>query len=386
MFRHLPLILKSTLRNKRRTALTVMSIAASMCLLGFLLAVFNMFYNEGSSEHQANRLIVRNRISLANPLPRSYQPQIARVPGVKEVAITQWFGGTYKDARDPNNFFARLALEADKLAVVYPEYKLTPEELKAFLAERTACVVGNKLAQRHGFKLGDRITLVGDIFPVTLELVVRGIYQADRDNENMWFHYSYLNESLEPSRRDSIGTFTIVMESPDAAPQIVQTIDSMFRNSPQQTKTETERQFELSFLAFLGNVKVFLASICAAITFTVLLVCGNTMAMSVRERVKEVGVLKTLGFTNGKILSILMGESVVISLAGGVLGAGLTMALCSAIRNGPSSFGDVSRLSTPPWLLLSCLVIAAAIGLISSFIPAWSASRQSILRALRVTD
>jgi putative ABC transport system permease protein len=386
MFRHLPLVLKSTLRNKRRSALTILSIAASMCLLGFLLAVFNMFYNEGSSAAQANRLIVRNRISLANPLPRSYQPQIARVPGVKEVAITQWFGGTYKDARDPNNFFARFAVEAEKLPIVYPEYKLTPEELKAFLSERTACIVGNKLAQRHGFKLGDRVTLVGDIFPVTLELVVRGIYQADRDNENMWFHYEYLNESLGEGRRDSVGTFTILMESPDDATRIAQTVDATFRNSPQQTKTETERQFELSFLAFLGNVKAFLASICAAITFTVLLVSGNTMAMSVRERVREVGVLKTLGFTNGKILSILMGESVVISLAGGMIGAALTVLLCSAIRNGPSMFADVSRLSTPPWLLACCLGISAAIGLISSFLPAWSASRQSILEALRVTD
>ncbi|MBL8231878.1 MAG: FtsX-like permease family protein, partial [Bryobacterales bacterium] len=325
MFRHLPLILKSTLRNKRRTALTILSISASMCLLGFLLAVFNMFYNEGSSAAQANRLIVRNRISLTNSLPRSYQPQIARVPGVKEVVITQWYGGTYKDNRDTRNFFARFAVEAEKLPIAYPEYKMPPEQLKAFIGERTACLVGNKLAARLGFKLGDRVTLVGDIFPGTLELTIRAIYTADRDNENMLFHYDYLNEGLGQGRRDSVGTFTIVMNSPDDATSIAQNVDALFRNSPQQTKTETERQFELSFLAFLGNVKAFLGSICAAITFTVLLVSGNTMAMSVRERVKEVGVLKTLGFTNGKVLSILLGESIVISILGGSIGVGLTV-------------------------------------------------------------
>ncbi|MCS7024820.1 MAG: ABC transporter permease [Bryobacteraceae bacterium] len=386
MFRHFSLIWKSTLRNKRRTALTVLSIALSMSVLGLLMAIFNMFYNEGSSSAQANRLIVRNRVSLANVLPRSYQARIARVPGVKAVAIMQWFGGVYKDSRDTRNFFARFAVDADKVPLIYPEYQMPPDQLKAFVSERTACAVGNKLASRLGFQVGDRVTLVGDIFPVTLELTIRAIYTAERDNENLLFHYDYLNESLEPARRDFVGTFTILMDSPEDAPRIAQAVDAMFRNSPYQTKTETERQFELSFLAFLGNVKAFLGSISAAIMFTILLVSGNTMAMSVRERIREVGILKTLGFTNGKVLAVLMGESLVISLLGGLIGMTLTAMICAGLREAPSLFTDMSRLATPWWLLGACLAVAGCIGLISSLIPAWSAARRPILESLRVTD
>jgi len=386
MLKHLPLIFKNTLRNKRRSILTILSIAASLCLLGFLLAIYNMFYFEGSSAEQALRLIVRNRVSLANPLARSYQGRIAQVPGVAETTIFQWFGGVYKDARDPDNFFGRFAVEPEKFLRVYPDYRVPPDQYKAFTDERSACIVGRKLAKRHDFKLGQRVTLVGDIFPVTLTLTIRGIYDSERDNENMVFHYDYLNESLSGGLKDTVGTFILRMASADDATRIAQTVDAMFRNSPLQTKTETERAFELSFLAFLGNVKAFLFSICAAITFTVLLVSGNTMAMTVRERVKEVGILKTLGFTNGKILSILLGESVLISFLGGVVGLALTVLLCTWLRTMPSTMADMSRLATPPWVLSTSLAIALLIGLVSSFFPALSASRRPIIEAMRVTD
>jgi putative ABC transport system permease protein len=386
MLKHLPLIFKNTLRNKRRSILTILSIAASLCLLGFLLAIYNMFYFEGTGENQALRLIVRNRVSLANPLARSYQARIAQVPGVVEVTIFQWFGGTYKDARDPGNFFGRFAVEPKKFLSVYPDYRVPPDQYKAFTEERSSCIVGRKLAGRHDFKIGQRVTLVGDIFPVTLTLTIRGIYDSERDNENMVFHYDYLNESLTGGMKDTVGTFILRMAKPEDATSIAQTVDSMFRNAPLQTKTETERAFELSFLSFLGNVKAFLFSICAAITFTVLLVSGNTMAMTVRERVKEVGILKTLGFTNGKILSILLGESVLISILGGALGLGLTVLLCAWMRTLPSTMADMTRLATPAWVLSVAMAIAVGIGLVSSFFPALSASRRPIIEAMRFTD
>ncbi len=386
MWNHLPLIFKNTWRNKRRTFLTLASIAASLCLLGFLLAIANMFYFSPSSADQAYRLIVRNRVSLANPMPAAYQTKIKQVPGVDEVMIFQWFGGTYKDARDPSNFFPRFGLELNKLPKIYPEYKIDPAQFQALLAERTACVVGRKLAKNKGFELGSKITLVGDIFPVNLELTVRAIYDSERDNEALYFHYPYLSESLNAGTRDTIGTYVIRMNNPGDASRISQDVDAMFRNSPIQTKTETERAFELSFLAFLGNVKVFLMAICSAITFTILLVSGNTMAMAVRERVKEVGILKTIGFTNGKIFSLLLGESVMISLIGGALGLGLTVLLCNWLRTTPSTFADMTRLTTPPWILAATLSIAVLIGLVSATIPAWSAARRSIVDAMRVTD
>ncbi len=386
MFNHLPLILKNTWRNKRRTFLTLGSIAASLCLLGFLLSIYNMFYLEPSSADQAYRLITRNRVSLANPLPASYQARIAQVKGVDEVTIFQWFGGTYKDNRDTKNFFPRFAVEPSKLRRIYPEYKIADDQYQAFVSERTSCVVGRKLANTHGFQLGSKIQVVGDIFPVTLDLTVRAIYDSDRDNEAMYFHYAYLNQSLSKGLMDSVGTFVIRMANPDDSTRISQEVDAMFRNAPVQTKTETERAFELSFLAFLGNVKAFLFAIFSAITFTVLLVSGNTMAMAVRERVKEVGILKTLGFTNGKIFSLLMGESVIISLLGGAVGLTLTVFLVSALRNTPSTFADMSRMRTPPWLIGVSLLIAVAIGLVSSAVPAWMASRRSIIDAMRVTE
>ncbi len=299
----------------------------------------------------------------------------------------QWFGGVYKDARDPANFFARFAVEADKFGAVNPEYALPEGERQAFINEQTGCIVGHKTATRHNLKIGDRMTIVGDIFPVTLELVVRGIYTGPIDNESLFFHYKYLTESLnDNSFRDSVGAFTIRMERAEDANAISKAIDDLFRNSPAQTKTETEQAFGLSFLAFLGDVKLILLSICAAVTFTILLVSGNTMAMSVRERVREVGVLKTLGFTNGAVLWLLVGEALIIALIGGALGLALASGLCAMIRSLPSTFADLSRLSVTPAVAAICLLVAAMIGLISSFIPAWGAARRPIVEALRFSD
>ncbi|MGH9837581.1 MAG: ABC transporter permease [Blastocatellia bacterium] len=386
MLRHLSLIFRNSLRNRRRSLLTIVSIAASLCLLGLLIAIYHNFYFTEATPDQALRLIARHRVSLANSLPLSYLQRIKQVPGVKEAIIFQWFGGVYKDARDPANFFARFGVEAEKFAVVNPEYKLPESELQAFVNEPTACIVGRKTAARHNLKIGDRVTIVGDYYPVTLELVVRGIYAGPIDNESLFFHYKYLNESVPDGFRDQVSTFTIRMERPEDANAISKTIDDMFRNSPAQTKTETEQAFGLSFLSFLGDVKLILLSICAAVAFTILLVSGNTMAMSVRERVREVGVLKTLGFTNGAVLWLLVGEAIFIALIGGALGIALAAGLCALIRSGPSVFADFSRLSVTPSVAAICLLAAGMIGLISSFIPAWGASRRPIVEALKFND
>jgi putative ABC transport system permease protein len=386
MFRHFSLIFRNSLRNRRRSLLTIVSIGVSLCLLGLLVALYRAFYFSEASPDQALRLITRHRVSLANPLPLSYQPRIKQVPGIKEAMVFQWFGGTYKDARDPANFFARFAAEPDKFATVYPEYKLSDSELKAFMAEPTACIVGQKTATRHNLKVGDRITIVGDIFPVNLELVLRGIYSGPVDNESLFFSYKYLNESLQTGMRDTVGTFIIRMERPEDANTISKAVDEMFRNSPAQTKTETEQAFGLSFLAFLGDVKMILFAICGAVTFTILLVSGNTMAMSVRERVREVGVLKTLGFTNGAVLWLLVGEAIIIALLGGVLGVALASGLCALIRTLPSTFADLSQLRVTASVAAVCLAVSGLIGLISSFIPAWGASRRPIIDSLKFSD
>ena len=385
---HLPLMIKNSLRNRRRSLLTIASIALSLCLLAFLLVIYHSFFFAEATPDQALRLITRHRVSLANPLPLSYQQQIKQVPGVKEVMISQWFGGTYKDARDQANFFARFAVEAEKLAILNPEIKMPDSERQAFVNEVTACILGRKTAERHNLKIGDRITVVGDIFPVTLEMVLRGIYDNPLDNETLFFHYKYLNESLRAAAgfQDIVSVFAIRIERADDANVVAKTIDDMFRNATAQTKTETELAFQLSFLAFLGDVKMILLVICSAVTFTILLVSGNTMAMAVRERVREVGVLKTLGFSNGAVLWLLVGEAIFISLIGGLLGLLLASGLIAVMRTLPSTFANFSTLSVNLPVAAVCLGVAAMIGIISSLIPAWGASRRPIVEALRYTD
>jgi len=385
MVNHLPLAVKNGLRNRRRSLLTILSIAASLSLLGVLMAMYQAFYLSPGTEDQAFRLITRNRISLATPLPVSYRDQIKQVPGVREVMIFQWFGGVYKDTNF-ENFFARFAVEADKEFLMYPTYRIPDEQKRAFQNERTACVAGRPLADRYGWKLGDRITLMGDIYPVDLELTLRGIYDAPRDNENLFFHYLYLREAIPASMRDYVGTFIILAKDRDVVPRIAAAVDKMFVNSPAQTKTETERAFEMSFLSYLGNVKVFLLAVCGAVTFTLLLVTGNTMAMSVRERVREVGILKTLGFTPGGILGIVLTESVLLSVIGAFLGLGVSEGLCAFLRRSPTTFADLKMLHVPYSVIALSLLLAVFIGLASAAIPAWSASKRPIIDCLRFND
>jgi putative ABC transport system permease protein len=383
MRRFFSLMVRNSWRNRRRTTLTVLSIGVSLCLLGLLMAMYAAFFYSKPSAHQALRLVVRNRVSLAFPMPMYYRDKIRSVPGVREVGMSQWFGGAYKDSRDPNNFFARFAIEPDKIFTLRGEMQVPEEQKKAFLAERTACLIGGTLARRLNFKTGDRITLVGDIFPVNLDLTVRGVFEAPDNDEVLYFHWKYLEESIPLGRRSTIGTFNILADSEQSVPRVASAVDGLFRNAPVETKTESEEQFGLSFLSFLGNVKAFLLSICAAVTFTILLVSANTMAMSVRERVREVGILKTLGFTTREILGIIMGEAVMISVAGGVLGLVLASFLCGVARNGPIGFDQIRHLSIRPEVGLLCLFIAAAIGLFSSLVPAYAAARTSIVEAVR---
>ncbi len=380
MLRYLPLILKNGLRNRRRSILTISSIAASMCLLGFLMAMYHAFFFGESSAEGSLRLVTRNRISLATVMPISYRDKIRTIPGVKEVMVYQWFGGVYKE---PKNMFARFAVEPERFFTVYPEFKLPEDQKQAFLRERTACLVGRKLADRFGFKLGDRFTLIGDIFPVNLEFYVRGIYDADENNENMYFNLQYLFDSLGNGRKDFAGTFATIVNTPEDVNRVSLAIDDMFHNSTTQTRTETEKNFVLSFLSFLGNIKMILLSICAAVTFTILLVCANTMAMSVRERVKEIGVLKTLGFTNGAILAIILGEAAFISLLGGFFGWLIANGLAYGARQLPAFIQQLKTLTIQPSVTVALLATSVLIGVASSFVPAWRASRTSILDALR---
>ncbi len=389
MFRYFPFILKNTLRNRRRSILTISSIAVSLCILGVLMALYKgMFFGEPTPA-QALRLIVRHRVSLTQPIPIYYREQIQRIPGVRGVMAWQWFGGVYKDRRDPNNFFPRFGAEPEFFFQVYPEFQIPDDEKQAFQRERTGAVISRNLADKMHFKLGDRITLVGDIFPVTLDLKLVGIFDEPAHAEILYFNRAYLREALSPGspQRDTVGAFVIQALSAADVPRIADIVDRQFDSSPFPTRTESEKAFQLSFAAFVGNLKLFIMAIFGAVTFTVLLVSGNTISMSVRERIREVGILKTLGFTPGAILFIVLGESAFISVVGGALGCLLASGICGMIRKGPGgNFTAALRtLEISPGVAGLCIATALLIGLISSSLPAWSASRTSILDSLRST-
>jgi putative ABC transport system permease protein len=381
MGKYIPFAFKNSLRNKRRTILTIASISVSLFLLGMLIAVYHAFYYRAGPPEQALRLAMRNRVSLAFPLPEYYEPKIRQISGVKEVASRSWFGGVYIDNR-PEHFFPRFATDAEKIFKVYPEMKIDPDQFKAFQNERTAAAIGKTLAERQGLKLDQKVTLKGDIYPVNLELTIRAIFEgtADSGDNLLYFHRKYLQESLPEAQRGTVGTFAILADSPESVTRIARVADEMFRNSDRQTKTESERAFQLSFVSMLGNVKLFLLSICGAVVFTILLVSANTMAMSVRERIKEIGVLKTLGFTTGKVLTMIIAESVIIAMIGGLLGCLLAFGFCRFLTNVQIMFGG---LSMPPTVILISLGVAFAIGLLSSVVPAYNASRVPITEALR---
>ncbi len=387
MIRFLPFIFKNSLRNRRRSLLTIASVAMSLCLLGVLFALYRSFFHGDQTPESALRLITRHRVSLTVALPGSYEQKIRTIPGVREVSVYSWFQGVYKDARDPNNFFARFAVEPEQALRILSEWKFTDEERKAFISQRTAAVASDLLAKIHNWKIGDKITIKGDIYPVTLEFTLVGFYRDVDKTKTMIFNNEYLQQAMGVNNRryNTVGTFYTLAESPEAVPRIAKAIDDMFENAPEPTKTESEKNFMLSFVSFLGNVKMFLLSVCGAVTFTILLVSANTMAMSVRERIREVGILKTLGFTNGEILGIVLGEAMVISLIGGILGTVMSVLLCGAVRSMPTNFQQLETLRLTPDVAVLCVGVALLIGFSSALIPAATASRTPILESLRYT-
>ena len=384
MFRYFSLAFRNTLRNKRRSILTIASMAVSLCLLGVLMAMYHALFLKDQTPGQAMRLITRNKVSLAQPIPISDENKIRSVPGVKEVSVWNWFGGTYKDARNSKNFFGRFGVEPKPFLTIRTQLEMPEDARKAFVSDKTACILSEDTATNLNLHVGDRITLIGDIYPITLELKLVGIYKDPDAQASMFFNWAYLSDALPVGRRSYISTVAILADNASVVPAVARSVDALFENTATPTKTESEAQFALSFVSLLGNIKLFLVAICAAVTFTILLVSGNTMAMSVRERIKEVGVLKTLGFNNDAILGMIIGEALSISLIGGIIG--LAMAGILSIFVGHAAGDTLPQLhdmNVTPLTALVGLGVAAFIGIISSFVPALNAARTNILDSLR---
>jgi putative ABC transport system permease protein len=371
---------RNAFRNKRRSILTVLSIAFSLLLLTLMMTLWRSFYmNDGSAEAN-QRLIVRHKVSLTFSLPSYYREKIRSLPGVEAVAPLSWFGGLYIDDK-PEHFFAQMGTDPDEFFKVYRDVTIAPEQVTAWQRDRQGAVVDDTLAKRYGWKLGDRIVLKGTIYPVNLELNIRGIFHSVPDDQSVYFNSKYVEEAVSWFKGKA-GSFGILAASPQDVSKVAVTVDDMFHNAPQPTKTESEKAFGLEFVAMLGNVKLFILSICSAVLFAMLLVCANTMAMSIRERTREVAVLKTLGFTRQMVLGLFVGEAVTLSVIGGLLGALGGYGLVYLYAHSPAASGFFPILVTPV-IMLAAMIVAGIVGFVSSVIPSYHASQVNIVEGLR---
>ena len=374
-------VTKNAFRNKRRSLLTLLSIGFSLLLLTFMMTVWRTFYIDEGSAESAQRIIVRNKVSLVFSIPSYYREKIRSLPGVKSVVPQRWFGGTYKDPNKEKQF-AQFATDPKEFFATYRDYLIPPDQLEAWQKDRAGCVVDADLAREHGWKIGDRIFLKGTIFPLDLELTVRGIYAAPANTMALYFNNTYLEEAYTPLK-GMVGFYGVLADSPQAVPQVAREIDDEFKNSDRATKSESEKAFGLGWIAMMGNVKAFILSICTAVVFATLLVSANTIAMSIRERTREVALLKTLGFTRRSVLSLFIGESVTIAAAGGVLGILAAPALIWLMAQSPQGGFFFSNIKITALTVVVAMLVAITVGLLSAFIPAYNASRGNIVEGLR---
>jgi len=372
---------KSAFRNQRRSILTVLSIAFSLLLLTLMMTIWHAFYIDKGSAESAQRLVTRHRVSLTQSLPLFYREKIRAIPGVVAVAPNNWFGGQYKDAK-AENFFAQFGTDPDEIMKVFTDFKLPADQLLAWQRDRAGVIVDGQLAKKYGWKLGDRIVLKGTIYPVDLELTIRGIYTAPEPTSSIYYNQKYVEEAVSFAKGQA-ATFEILADSPNSVSTIASAVDNMFRNSPEPTKTESEKAFELGFINSIGNVKAFILSICFAVVFATLLVSATTMAMSIRERTREVAVLKTLGFTRQSILQLYIGEGVLVALTGGALGCSLALVLVSALSHAPEMGLFFAGMKVTFPTLLLAMFVAGMVGFLSAIFPAYHAAKLDIVEGLR---
>jgi putative ABC transport system permease protein len=376
------LILKSARRSKRRTALTMISVALAVFLFAALRSVLDGF-DAVSAASSAQRLVTIRSTSMIFSMPTSHTEAIRSTAGVTDVTWANWFGGIYKD---PKNFFGQFAVDPESYLRMYPEVILTPEEKAAFLADRTGCIVGDGLAKKYGWQLGDRIVLQPGI-PVYGSLdypfTIRGIYRAGSsavDNQSMLFHWKYADERSSP--KGQVGWVVTRVSDPEQATQVIAAIDQRFANSPYETKTETEQAFSAQFASMLGNLNLLLGSVALAVVLSTLFVAGNTMAMSVRERTTEIAVMRTLGYPALTIFLLVVGEGLLVAVVGGAMGAALARAVVNAEFLGLAG-GFIPLFGVNNWNVVVGIGLSVFIGVVAAVIPATMASRLKIVDALR---
>jgi putative ABC transport system permease protein len=376
------LILANLFRKKARLVLTIGSFAVALFLFA-LLGVVNDAFGRGADVVSADRLVTINRTSIINTIPLSYRDEILRIPGVKYITHDNWFGGVYQD---PKNFFPQFVIDPENQRQVFPELVVPDDQWNAFLKDRQGAIVGAATMERFGWKIGDRIPIETTIYGLAgkpFEFNIDGVYHGAKredDETQFWFQWEYFKESVPDRIKGQVGWYTVRIDNPDDAPRIAKAIDNMYLNSPYETKTETESAFAQGWVKQFGNIKFLIVSIGTVVFFTLLLVTGNTMAISVRERTNELGVLKAIGFSDRTILGFILGESIVIALAGCV---GLLLALVAIPALSRAMAGLLPPLLVTAKTLAYGVIAALVVGFASGILPAYSAMRMRVVNALR---
>jgi len=378
------LIFKNAFRHKLRAFLTVLGIAIAVVAFGVLRTVVTAWY-VGVDGAQADRLITRQAVSFIFPLPYSYMEKIKRIDGVEKVTFANWFSGVYKDK---NQFFARLAIENDNFFDVYSEFIISPEELQNFKKQRNSCVIGDAIAKQYNLKVGQNMVLEGDIYPGRWEFVIAGIYKPKTkttDVTQMLFHWDYVNERMEkeaPARANEVGWYIIKIDDPKNSAAISDKIDKLFLNSPAETKTESERAFQQGFLASTSAIITSMNVISFVIIGIILLVLGNTMIMSARERTVEYAVLKTLGFSGKHLFWLILGESLFVSIVGGLVGLALTFPVVATIEQIiPKGMFPVFQIE--PITIILAIAASLFIGIASAVQPIYKSLNTKIVEGFR---
>jgi putative ABC transport system permease protein len=377
------LLLKNAFRHKLRTALTLFGLVVALAAFGLLRTIVGAWYAgvEGSS---STRLVTRSAISLTFPLPLSYVQRIKSVDGVTGISWSNWFGGVYVTER---NFFPQFAVEPASYLALYPEYRLSADERLAFMRDRQGAVVGRKLANKFGWKVGDQIPLRGTIYPGTWTFNLRGIWdgaEAKTDESQLLFHWDYLNEAIRKrfgSRADYVGVYIVGINEPQNAALISQRLDAEFKNSQAETLTETESAFQLSFVSMSEAILVAIEAVSYIIVAIIMAVMANTMTMTARERLAEYATLKALGFAPSFVVKLLFGESLLIALLGGLAGLALTLPLAAAFGAAAGTLFPAFHV-TPLTMALQ-LLAALIVGAVAAAWPAWKMSRIDIVQGLR---
>ena len=377
------LVLRNAFRHKLRTLLTILGIVIAIASFGVLRTIVDAWY-AGANASSSARLVTRSSVSLVFPLPITYAEKMRQVEGIKSVAWANWFGGVYVSER---NFFPQFAISGASYLDMYPEYTLKPEERKAFLADRVGAIAGRKLADKFGWKVGDQIPLRGTIYPGTWNFTLRGIYEGREtatDESQFFFHFDYLNEFVKqkyPRRGDTAGVFIEELKDPEQASPVSLAIDATFRNSLAETLTETEKAFNLGFVAMSEAILLAIQAVSYVVIVIIMAVMANTMAMTARERYGEYATLKALGFRGGFVARLIFAESLGIALAGGALGIALTFPAVKAFSDLVGQILSAFYVTNETVRLqVACALV---VGVVAAAVPAWRAARIRIVDGLR---